>query len=60
MSASDDVLYFILAYQVFAWGSGRDGQLGLGDGGKKNTPQEIPDLEDMQCIAASGNVIISV
>lgn len=42
--------------QVFCWGSGRDGQLGLGEAGAKTTPQEVPDLEDMQHIAAGGNV----
>merc|ERR1711935_702090 len=42
--------------KVFSWGSCRDGQLGLGESSAKDTPQEVPGLEGMQCIAAAGNV----
>merc|ERR1712153_275714 len=42
--------------KVFSWGSCRDGQLGHGVYATKNKPTEIEGLENMQHIAAAGNV----
>jgi alpha-tubulin suppressor-like RCC1 family protein len=50
------VLALVEGGKVFSWGSCRDGQLGLDEPGAKVTPQEVPGLENMEQIAAAGNV----
>merc|ERR1711871_1300210 len=42
--------------QVFSWGAGNMGQLGLGEAANKTEPQLVPGLNGMGSIVAAGNV----